>query len=382
MGKGDCLGTFVHISDLHFGVVDSTNGDSELVDAPPTWDAWHLYDGFLGHHRRALIDFVDAFVTLQATEDARLIVTGDVSACAEYSRIPGDDQFGTANRYLADYLETSAFLHVGLGLGAAAVDLRVPGNHDHWGGKALSSSLPGTIFGGPSVGFFGSFKKTPFVCKPVPMGKLCSLIFAGIDSDADSSDWNRLLARGEFRKQLKDLEPLLGQPSADQIRVLLMHHSPMYRSPDFFQPLEITEESQAALYQFIKEYDIAVILTGHTHFAQCAVNQISFNGANWDQLEARCGTTTVRDQVPPGWKSQWTSNYELPKNTFLVHRLCETADAGRNLRIEWHTEWYCRSAAGFKCVGPLEPTGVVVWPRPVRHDHRRRRTSVRKEGGK
>jgi hypothetical protein len=365
VSNGDRLATFVHISDLHFGVVDSSSGDSELEDAPPAWDVWRLYDGFLGHHRRALVEFVDAFDELRFKENARLIVTGDLSACAEYSRIPCDDQFGTANRYLADQWQAGKLLPVGLQLGAKeAVDLRIPGNHDHWGGKALSYSLPGTIFGGPSVGFFGSFKKTPFVCDPIAVGNLCSLVFAGIDSDADSSDWNRLLARGEFRRQLKCLEKRLRPPSANEIRVLLMHHSPMYRSPDFFQPLEITDESRAELCDFINKYDIAVVLTGHTHFPECTVNQASYAGANWDQLEARCGTTTVRDKVPPGWKSQWTYNYELPNNTFLVHRLFENADVQGNPQIEWQTEWYSRGDEGFQNAGPLDPTPVVVWPRP------------------
>jgi hypothetical protein len=364
------LCTFVQISDLHFAEADPSTGDSELQNQPPKWDHWHLFDGFLGHSYRALRRFEYAFGKLNNEEQARLIVTGDLTACAQYDRIPSCNQFRIANDYLASEWRIGTLAAVGLQLGQQeATEFRIPGNHDHWGGNALWSTLPGTIFGGPSLGFYGGFKQTPFVCSPISLRKDCSLLLMGIDSDADTSDYHRLLARGDFVSQLHALERELdkcGKPDGSQIRVLLMHHSPMYWSPNLYKDLQITCQSLNALWKFVREYDIAVILTGHIHLHQCNLTRLN-SGKTGSVLEMRCGTTMVRDEVPPGWKSPRIPTYKLPPDTFLVHRLYEVATARGSAEIAWRTDWYLLSGAGFiEQPTPLGGDAIAVWPRPSR----------------
>jgi Calcineurin-like phosphoesterase len=370
MNGGKRLCTFVHISDLHFAEGDPFTGNSELDDQPPSWDHWHLFDGILGHQYRALRDFEHVFGNLRDEEKARLIVTGDLTACARYDRIPSCNQFRIANDYMAREWQVGTLAAVGLHLGRQeATEFRIPGNHDHWGGNTMSPDLPGTIFGGPTLGFYDAFKRTPFVCKPIALRSDCSLVFAGIDSDADTSDYYRLLARGDFESQLNALAAEMdkcGKPDGSQIRVLLMHHSPMYWSPNLYHDLEITRPSFEALGNFVREYDIAVILTGHIHLHGYSLTALNPGGTG-NVLEVRCGTTTVCDAVPPGWKSPRTATYRLPPDTFLVHRLYEVAAARGKTRIEWRTDWYLRSRAGFiNHNSALGNDPVIVWPRPPR----------------
>ncbi len=362
------LGTFVHVSDLHFAEADPYTGDSELLNQPPNWDHWHLFDGFLGHHYAALRQFEYAFGKLRHKEQARLIVTGDMTACAKYDRIPSCNQFRVANEYLAGEWKIGSLPAVGLRLGQQeAAEFRIPGNHDHWGGNRLWSTLPATIFGGPTLGFYGGFKPTPFICTPISLRKDCWLLVMGIDSDADTSDYYRLLARGDFVSQLRALQSQLdklGKPDGSQIRVLLMHHSPMFCSPNVYKDLQITEQSSEALWKFVREYDIAVILTGHIHLYGYNLKPLN-PGKTGNVLEARSGTTMVRDEVPPGWKSPRSPTYKLPHDTFLVHRLYEVTTARGSTGIEWRTDWYLRSGAGFvKQPAPLGAGPVAVWPRP------------------
>ena len=359
------LCTFVQVSDLHFAKADPFTGDSELLNQPPKWDHWHLFDGFLGHQYVALRQFEYAFNELRAAEGARLIITGDMTACAKYDRIPSCNQFLSANEYFAGQWQIGSLAPVGLNLGEQeACEFRIPGNHDHWGGNSLSSTLPGTILGGPTLGFYDAFKRTPFVCEPIALGKDCLLVLTGIDSDADTSDYYRLLARGDFRSQLHALAhqlDKLGRPDGSQVRILLMHHSPMYKSPNPYKDLQITCESREALWKFVREYDIAIILTGHIHIPDHSFTPITLRRR---VLESRCGTTMVRDQLPPGWKSPRSPTYELPPDTFLVHRLYALENADGSTEIEWRTDWYLRSRAGFveqsKTLGKAR---LTVWPR-------------------
>jgi 3',5'-cyclic AMP phosphodiesterase CpdA len=355
--KENILATFLHISDLHFGGIDTDDGDSLLLHRTPRWDTGNMFDGFLGHHRVALQQLRDIFDALLKEEpNTRLIVTGDLTACGDDSAILNENQFNIAWKFL-----TADFNFSGISLGLHvqnAFDLCVPGNHDHWPGRSSGRSMEATILGPATAGLRRTFRESPFVHDPIPItlgsGKVLQVMFAGIDTDADVPDHSpdRLLARGDFISQLSKLEQggLSGRPRADQIRVLLMHHSPMYVSRD--GSLMITSKSMLYLNRFVIQRKIAVILTGHIH---CPDYNITLVPGSRTVLEARCGSTTARDGLPPGWKVPG-SKYVLFQNALLVHRLVESAKD----EVSWRTELYNRTPAGFQ-PARVWPD-VKVWP--------------------
>lgn len=69
------LATFMHISDLHFGNLDP----SSLNAANPWWMNFPIMDGFLGHSERAIFRLAHRFAELRKSEQARLIITGDLT---------------------------------------------------------------------------------------------------------------------------------------------------------------------------------------------------------------------------------------------------------------------------------------------------------------
>ncbi|MGB3550752.1 MAG: metallophosphoesterase [Candidatus Binatus sp.] len=357
--KENTLATFVHISDLHIGGIDPDDGDSLLLHRTPHWDTGNRFDGFLGHHRVALQQLRDRFEALRKEEpkNFRLIVTGDLTACGDDSPILNENQFNIAWQFL-----TANFNFAGMSLGLDdrnAFDLCVPGNHDHWPGRSSGRSMAATILGPATAGLRRTFRELPFVHDPIPItlgsGKILQVVFAGIDTDADVEDNgpDRLLARGDFVSQLLRLEQdgLSGRPGPDQIRVLLMHHSPMYVSPD--GSLMITSKSMVKLNKFVIQRNIAVILTGHIHFPDHNITRVTDLRT---VLEARCGSTTMRDGLPPGWKTPG-SDYRPQQNALLVHRLVESAPN----KVSWRTKLYNRTPQGFQPVDGVL-ADVAVWP--------------------
>jgi len=345
--------SFVQVSDPHFGELDQTTGDSALsAKAPTWWGRLPWFEGFLGHHREALEHFEDAYRLLKK-ENAGLIVTGDLTATGN------QNEFFLARTYFTGRVTLGPYRTFGLD-NAVGLDLAIPGNHDHW---------PGTrrIFGGPTPGLSQMFRQLPYINSPLPIGPGCQLVFIGIDSDADviTRGSRRLFARGDFCSQLNLLRGFLGAPNPQEVRVLLLHHSPMYRSQSWFRQLEIEPKSQKELEDFVRDRDIAVMLTGHAHIACGNVHPVSDGrGSHWELLEARCGSTTARDTVPKAWAAAGVSQ-QLPSNTFLLHRLVLVNDEATGARIEWRTRLFSRTLRGFRDVGILPGSRAVsVWPRP------------------
>jgi hypothetical protein len=350
------LRTLVQASDLHFGNLDATTGDSLLsAQAPKLWGLFPWLDGLLGHHRAALEHFQIAFQDLRKGESAELIVTGDITATGN------QDQFATASTYLTSRVALGHPLNlVGLS-NKKALGLAIPGNHDHWPGTAR-------VVGAPTVGLKGMFPQLPKIEPKRTLPSGCELVLMRIDSDADVGNVsrNRVFARGDFRSQLNQLASTLGAPNHREVRVMLVHHSPMYQSQKrIWKELEVVASSRRALDDFVTDYDIAVILTGHAHVASANIRNVGRSGAKWELLEARCGTTLARDQVPSSWKSASLLK-QLPPNTFLVHRLVEVSDTlSKASRIEWRTNLFLRKLRGFEDQGLLPNSGpITVWPRP------------------
>src|SRR5207302_7534251 len=108
---------------------------------------------------------------------------------------------------------------------------------------------------------------------------------------------DRVLARGSFGTQLRRLESALselGAVDANEVRIMLLHHSLAYKSTCRLGILEINDDSRRRLRRLLVQFDIPVILTGHTH--QVDVRRHCILSPERKRpipfLEACCGTTT------------------------------------------------------------------------------------------
>ncbi len=330
------LATFVHVSDTHIGELDPCTGDALLDESVrERWRRGGRFYGFFGHTRVALRQFAEFYGRLREEEDARLIHTGDLS------RIGGHAQIEMARRYFTQHLDTAAG-PVGLD-DPSSLELSIPGNHDHWPGN-------GWVLGRAAPGLRQSF---PLLHSPrrIPLPGGRSVLFAGIDSDADVWSWSpsRALARGAFRSQLRRLARSLPLPAPHEIRVLLLHHSPQFRGLD----LGIQRRSRAALDRFVARHQFRVLLTGHIHTPDAKVRAFPHG----EVLEARAGTMSLRDYLPANWIAEGTGPLDpLPRNALLVHRLYETAGSG----LSWRTSLHVRTQQGF--MDGLEFTGIGRLP--------------------
>ena len=333
------LATFVHVSDTHIGDLDPRTGDAALDESVRRrWEKGRYFYGFFGHTRIALAQLAAFYGRLREEEGARLIHTGDLT------RWGGSRQLAMADRYLRSRLDTPGG-PVGLD-DPTALELAVPGNHDHWPGN-------GHVFGRSDPALRRAFGALPVPPRRIALRGGRSLLFAGIDSDADVWGWgpSRALARGAFRSQLRKLALALPAPDADEVRVLLLHHSPAHRGPQ----LGLARRSRAALDRFVARHRFRVLLTGHIHVPGGRVRQF----AHGDVLEARAGTAVLRDFLPEEWvKTGHGPLAPLPQNALLVHRVFETA-AG----LEWRTSLHLRTERGFEDRGRLPGAEGLLVPR-------------------
>jgi hypothetical protein len=326
-----CLDRYVQISDLHFGDIDR-NG--ELLH--PWWlrQLWKwlpTFSGLAGHEFQALLDLSDRFAQMRGWVPApRLIVTGDLTSLGK------DGQFATVERFICDRLPHPPFEdNIGLKtkdwLGDAMRGRRdgyphqvIPGNHDHWPGRYY-------LLGPPRSRMVEWARHLPYLQEatvPLP-GTPAQLRFLALNSDADVGYWGRerALARGSFCSQVAALREVLRerakQPEPDEIRVLLVHHSLAYRARPADAPprtrferlrqcwskttdlgiLEMDDRSRSRLSDLIVEFDIRVLLTGHTHKVDVrrhyALSPQLARPVRY--LEACCGTTTQLNTAPPGY---------------------------------------------------------------------------------
>jgi hypothetical protein len=346
------LATFVQISDMHIGDLNQRNDAAALQ-----WHYHRLFRGYLGHHSAAL-DHLDEFVAglfLQET-DARLFVTGDLTAFGRPS------QFEFARAYITGQVSLGVGNYLGL---SAPTAHSIPGNHDHWPGRPPSSPLDLVMFGEPTIGFSLTFPGLPLPIIEYPLTDAVRVTVAGIDSEADVDPYspNRFFAIGSFKSQLSALRERFAEPNPNEIRILLLHHSPQH--PDLVHGME--RSSFWDLLRTIDECEISVLLTGHLHEPKGEMNESHHHNVRWEWIEARCGTTTVRDEIP---ESGSTNRSVLRPNTLLVHRLYEIATRKAS-RIEWRSSIFRRDPTrGFKNVGLLEfaslygpRTFATVWPR-------------------
>src|SRR5829696_8451938 len=156
------LKTFLQISDIH--ISDGSFEDRALM----LYASVPKLDGFLGHSYKSLTAHATFFADLVQTEEAELIVTGDLT------RVGATAEFDIAR----DYLKSEALIRGKfIGLKNTRLELAVPGNHDHYPGIPL-------LVGGPTPGLAQMFP-TPLPPIPVSLGDGYELTFLRINTDAD-----------------------------------------------------------------------------------------------------------------------------------------------------------------------------------------------------
>jgi 3',5'-cyclic AMP phosphodiesterase CpdA len=352
--------TFLHISDLHICDVDpATNDGTYDALAPRLWANSSWFDGLLGHSFAALKRLEQFLNNMRRDEQARLIVTGDLTCTGSNA------QFVRAREYLT--------ARTALPGGGGSVGLQeagwysrgISGNHDQWPGHSW-------IFGGPTPHLKACFPYFPVLSElplALPDGTMLRLRFLGIDTDRDVGPYSRdrFFARGLFTSQLGPAASAIGLPEPDQIRVLLLHHSPAH--PQTSRSLRIEANSLSALKDFVVEQDIPILLSGHVHKYKLHRTTLHHDALGpLDVLEARCGTTTQRDSIPPQWTNIFghRPNRPLLPNSLVVHRLFWEEDPFPS--VVWEAQVYQRTRFGFRPLPP-DPSDpnverLTVWPRP------------------
>lgn len=323
------LATFLHISDLHIGEFDPLTGDSRISPmAAHVLSKFPIYDGLLGHHAAGLRHLARFTQDLREREnDCALIVTGDLSRWGDHAELTAAQAFITSS---VD-MQPPHREQIGLYFGENA--LIIPGNHDHWAGVA------------PPVGATPSCYRHVFHRHRTPSERVIALPngrkirFIHVDSDADvnANSWSRLLARGHFVSQLDALDASLPAKRQDEVRVLVIHHSRSHTGT----VLEITPASRQALDRFLRQQQISVMLTGHTHIPVTRLHPLAHT-AGVHELGA--GSTTQFDVPPYRWSPSGRARSELTwhPNTLMVHRLYSKKTA-----LKWETETFRREPNGF-----------------------------------
>jgi hypothetical protein len=346
----DALATLLHISDLHIGDIDPTSGNNTLdAEVMNLWHTASVFQGYLGHTHRALCHLVDLCKDVFENEqNPHVVVTGDITATG------ADGQYATALGYLYRSL-ADPITGLPLGLELAQVSPMIPGNHDHWPGvRCAARRLAFCMIGASTPGLSRTFDQLPIPLLhiPLPMTPQCTLVVAGLNSDADvgSRKIPRFFARGSFVTQCGAVFAMLGARRPDQLRVLLVHHSAIEVGVSRFQ-LRMEPESRRRLAETVQKTGIAMVLTGHQHWVDYARPE---DDPAVVIREARCGTTTARDYFEPGSGR----SDRLRRNTALIHRLFADDRGG----IRWETEVHARR----NDVGPFDRVETInfgrVWP--------------------
>lgn len=326
----DRLATFLHISDLHIGTLDMGNRDAY---APEILAHFPQFEGLLGHSYKSLVKLEKFWSQLQQNEDAKLIVTGDLT------RVGHSKEFSSVQDFLGSYWELAP--NRPLGLRAQDWQERtVPGNHDHWPGETC-------MFGGPTQGVHDLFSHLPTLSS-LPLawqGGALQLQFLRINTDANVRPYsfNRLAARGDFSSQLLTLRDQLDVPQPTDIRLLCLHHSLLHPG----LTLGMTNRSRRLLHEFIRDFGIKVLLCGHIHSPpQARVFPVGHHQPSGQALEVCCGTTTQMDCAPYAWRNLWGKRPQPRQrylNSLMVHRV--THNKGK---IYWASEVYFENSYRFE----------------------------------
>lgn len=325
--------TLMHISDLHIGELDPSTGDADMGPVMRFMSTnTPLFDGLLGHHATGLQHLESFWSRLLADNPgAEVVVSGDVT------RWGGWGELNNAHAFLGGMLN-APFGKTGLQFSSWR-KRAIPGNHDHWPGVPHVVGPPD-----PSVkkAFLDNYPRIetlrPGSRKPI------HLIAINSDSDVHPSSVYRTGAIGHFQTQLGKAHTQLLKVG-DGIRVLLLHHSWNKKNGI----LSISRSSRGALYQFMEEEGISILMSGHVHtpsIEKIAIGSPGYSRPQRYVWECRCGTTTQVDKM---WYTARTllGNFpqkdKWPANSLLVHRITEDSRGG----IKWHVQTFVRDRTGF-----------------------------------
>lgn len=339
------LATILHISDLHFGDIDTTTGNAV---EPKLIGIHKLIDGLLGHDIHSLRRVSQFWLRLREKEKVPtyLVVTGDLTTVGKF------DQYAAAETYLSGQLDLTKYVpHLGP-IGLSVADWRergIPGNHDHYPG---SFQPPNFMFGRAEKDmrkkFLNDYPRVSSVT--LSSGHVLKFLLINTDADVWRVGKNRLWARGAFTSQLDKLDKRpelakrLGPDDSDnEIRILCLHHSPAHTEWE----LGIDDQSREALDDFIVKHDVAVLLSGHKHTPPLIQTfPVKHLKITREYLEARCGSTTQQSTLGFSTRTFIGRRPERPDqmpNSLLVHRLYLEGD-----KVYWTSNYYFEIPTGFK----------------------------------
>lgn len=340
MSKQKLLATFVHISDLHIGILDPATGDAVISPALQTGlDNFALADGLLGHHGQALADLAQFVDDLRSRDEQfHVLATGDLS------RTGDSQELALARRFLEREIDLQPPIGNFAGLYAADKLIVIPGNHDHWAGTA------GPIGATPSA-YYHRFLVALPQTSSIPLGThghTLSLIQVDSDADVRPNSIVRIFARGSFSSQLRTLDAALTARADKEVRVLLIHHPRTWTN---FK-LGMTGKAKRDLDRFLLKQEISVILCGHTHIPSMRRH---YTGPR-EYWECGAGSTTQLDTIPFKWRLKLRNpdKIKTQANALALHRIYDVDG-----RLEWSATRYTRSASGFNAVLPTRQFALI-----------------------
>lgn len=339
----------VHISDLHFAAELSpswTRSTAPLMrQTPPLYARLPLSIGMFPHDVGACEELENEIKTLVRNKKPRktlLVVSGDLTWTGD------DSEFVMALTYLRGRLQRD--WSGGLGLSPWIREtFTLPGNHDHWNSSTLrgivnprgrTSRIHGIYFRGPSGQSWWH--------ESLEEGDV-QLQLMGIDSSEPARV--SLFARGyidpasltALEQEIIKADKLANQ-RLRPVRVLVVHHSPIYTG-GFRWANEMEPTSRQDLNQFCRTSGIHFVLTGHVHEPLIPPQGTALTPG----MELRCGTTL---QGAPRGKLPTSSN-----NVFLVHLLHMDGSL-----VEWRTELYQRALQGSFKESKSQRFQVTLYP--------------------
>lgn len=158
---------------------------------------------------------------------------------------------------------------------------------------------------------------------------------------------HQIEGRGSFRKEIG--RSVVPPASKKEIRALLVHHSTQYRSPNGSGTLEMTKNSREALFEWMANNGISVLLCGHTHLPRLAEFKVKIHELTYRFFEACSGATTILTSLPYDATSITLTRSKLSviSNSLLVHRL-KLQEEIAGIKVLWQTDAYFETPYGFE----------------------------------
>ena len=293
-----------HISDLHFGDVLANNlfsFRSRVLHYPPHDFTLCLdFPNALEYIRVDLLDLTDE-------ELINVVVSGDLTSTGLGT------EFAVAHALLrsrARIKREGLGTHAGFSIPDQQI-AAVPGNHDHFNGlqflsrpRAFTPSIYGT-----------HFRRTPWVKEWTSLSGRLTLELHGIDSNSGlAPKRTNLRAKGAFStKELELLEENLKKsdsrsaaPGTYRVRALVTHHSLMYAGYGaVFGAVALDDVSRENLLQIAAKYNFAVIMTGHTHDANCHPHPVTAPDGKISEVCEIRSATTFQGPARPNKQGFW-----------------------------------------------------------------------------